>query len=363
MDRLYAYNHAKIDAYFKKNSDNFIVHEVPLYPFSGEGEHLIMKIRKKEITTWDTLKALSEVIGAKVKDFGYAGLKDKDGFTTQYISIHKKFENKLSSFSHEKIKILETTYHTNKIKIGHLKGNHFFVRLKKVNPTHAKIAAEVAKLISQYGIPNYFGYQRFGKEADNYNIGREILEGKRKEKNRKMKNFFISAYQSHLFNLWLSKRVEISKLFESFSESELFEIFNFPKEIIKKLKSTPNYFKLLPGDRLCHYPHGKIFLCENLEEESKRFFEKKIAPTGLLVGKKTPHAEGLAGNFEKDITKECENFCEKMNGARRFAWIFPEDFEVKYIEEKGWLELNFILPKGSYATVLLEELLHEKIEK
>lgn len=361
MDRLYAYNHTKIDAYFKKNSDNFIVKEVPLYPFSGRGEHLIMKIRKKDITTWDAIKALSEVSGAKVREFGYAGLKDREGFTTQYISIHKRYEEKLKSFSHDKVKIVEQTYHDNKLKIGHLKGNHFFVRLKKVNPTSAKIAKEVIKIIEKNGIPNYFGYQRFGKDRDNFNIGRDILLGNRIERNKKMKNFFISAYQSHLFNLWLSKRVEISKLFYSLNEKELFELLNFPKEIIKLLKSTKNYFKLLPGDRLSHYPYGRIFLCEDIKKESERFYKREIVPTGLLIGKKTPLAEGLASNFEKDITKECEDFCNKLNGTRRFAWIFVEDLKMDYIEDKGWLELNFTLPKGSYATIFLEELLHTKL--
>lgn len=362
MNRLQAYNHPKIEVHFNKNSDNFVVEEIPLYEFSGEGEHLVLKIRKKETTTWNAIQALSEVCGAKVRDFGYAGLKDKDGFTTQYISIHKKFEEKLSNFSHPKIKIVKKTYHNNKIKIGHLKANRFFIRLKKVNPTKATIITEVAKQIEKNGIPNYFGYQRFGKDGNNYNLGRDILLGKKRERNKKMRNFFISAYQSHLFNLWLSKRVEISKLFNSFSEKELFELFNFPKEIIKKIKKTPNYFKLLPGDRLSHYPYGRIFLCEDIESESSRFYKKDITVTGLLVGKKTPYAEGLAGNFEKDITKDCEDFCDLLNGARRFAWIFPGDLKTTYIKEKAWMELSFTLPKGSYATTLLEELLHDKID-
>jgi len=339
-----------------------VVEEIPLYEFSGEGEHLVIKLRKKDTTTWSALQSLSEVCGAKVREFGYAGLKDKDGFTTQYISIHKKFEKSLENFSHPKIKIVEKTYHNNKLKIGHLKGNRFFIRLKKVNPTDAKIITEVAKLIQKQGIPNYFGYQRFGKEGNNYELGRAILKGEKKERNKKMKNFFISAYQSHLFNLWLSKRVEISKLFDSFDEKELFSLFNFPKEIIKKIKKTPNYFKLLPGDRLSHYPHGRVFLCEDLEEESKRFFSHDISPTGLLVGKKTPLAEGLAGNFERDITKDCEDFCNLLNGSRRFAWIFPQNLTATYIKEKAHLELSFFLPKGSYATTLLEELLHYRID-
>lgn len=362
LDKLYMYNHSSINVRFTKNADNFVVEEIPLYEFSGEGEHLVLKLRKKDTTTWDAIKALCDFSGAKMRDFGYAGLKDKDGFTTQYISIHKSFESKLEGFSHDKIKLVEKTYHNNKIKTGHLKGNRFFLRFKKVNPVDGLKLQEVLKNIKAHGIPNYFGYQRFGRDGDNYDTGRAILEGRRKERNKKMKNFFISAYQSHLFNLWLSKRVEISRLFNSFEPKELFELFNYPMEIIKKVKAQENIFKLLPGDRLSHYPYGKIFPCEDLAEESSRFIERDITPTGLLPGKKALKADGLAGNIERDFIKECEPFMDKMNGTRRFAWIFPSHIESKYIEESAWFEFSFFLPKGSYATALVEELLHGKVE-
>jgi tRNA pseudouridine13 synthase len=361
LDRLYIYNHSSIDLHFVKNSDNFIVDEIPLYEFSGEGEHLILKISKKDITTWDALKVLSNSCGAKVREFGYAGLKDRDGFTIQYISIHKSYETKLENFSHKQIKIVEKTYHNNKIKIGHLKGNRFFIRFKKVSPTNGLKLKEVLNNISTYGIPNYFGYQRFGKNQDNYESGKAILQKKILEKNKKLKNFLISAYQSHIFNLWLSKRVEISKLCNSFSIEEIYQLLNYPKEIVKQIKNQKNIFKLLPGDRLSHYPHGKLFLCTNLEDESLRFFKKNITVTGPLPGSKVLKSDGLAGNLEKDFTKECEEFESNMTGARRFAWIFPDEIESKYIRDSAWFEFSFSLPKGSYATVLLEELLHKKL--
>ncbi|MCH9814459.1 MAG: tRNA pseudouridine(13) synthase TruD [Epsilonproteobacteria bacterium] len=358
MNRLFYLNHSAVYAHFTKNSKDFVVTEIPLYEFSGEGEHLILKIRKKDLTTWGMLSHLSEVTGVKVRDFGYAGLKDKDGMTIQHVSMPKKFEASLEKLNHQNIKILEKNYHNNKLKTGHLKGNRFFIRLKKVNPTDAQKLKEIIKTIKKEGFPNYFGYQRFGREGDNYDRGRDILEGTVKERNKKMRNFFISAYQSHLFNLWLSKRVEISKLFASFNEEELFNLFNFPKEIIKKVKSQPAFFKMLPGDVLHHYPHGRIFICENLEEEAERFTEKGTTITGVLPGAKATCATGIASSFEKDFTKECEPYLSKMQGTRRFAWIWAENIESHYKEDEAQFEFSFTLPKGSYATVLLEELTH-----
>ncbi len=80
-----------------------------------------------------SIEILANYLKCSTREFGYAGLKDKNAMTVQHISVHRKYEDALKSFSHENIKILETTYHNNKIKIGHLKGNNFFIRLKELD--------------------------------------------------------------------------------------------------------------------------------------------------------------------------------------------------------------------------------------
>lgn len=357
MTRQFFLTHSPINAMFTKNSSDFVVSEIPLYPFSGEGEHLVLHVRKKDLTTWDMLQYISEVTGCKVRDFGYAGLKDKDGMTTQYISLHKSFEAKLATFSHEKIKILDKTYHNNKIRTGHLKGNRFFVRLKKVNPIDARKLQDGLKKINKEGFPNFFGYQRFGIDGDNYLKGKAILEGSRKERNPKMKEFFINAYQSHLFNDWLSKRIEISRIAQDFELKDVMRLLELSKEEAQGLKKQPQFFKLLHGDVLHHYPAGKAFVCENAEEELPRFLERGITIAGWLVGGKNIRAEHKAGVIEQTMFKESEPFLDKINGSRRFAWSFAEDVEGVYKEEEAWFEMHFSLPKGSYATVIIEELI------
>ena len=224
MEQLQRYlNHSKIDVLFKQNKDDFVVTEIPLYEFSGEGEHLILKIRKKDLATWDALEIIAKFVGCKSRDIGYAGLKDKNAMTVQTISIHKQYEEKLKTFNHPNIKILETTYHNNKIKVGHLKGNKFFIRLKRVNVLDSRKIEAALGSIATLGMPNYFGFQRFGIDGDNYKKGKAIIEGTLKEKRRNLKQMYINAYQSHLFNSWLSKRIEISKLVDAFEPKEIYE--------------------------------------------------------------------------------------------------------------------------------------------
>ncbi|OUT09918.1 tRNA pseudouridine(13) synthase TruD [Campylobacter concisus] len=363
---LYALTHAPIEAYFSKNSDDFVVREIPLYEFSGDGEHLIVEISKKDMTTQEALHVLSEVTGAKMRDFGYAGLKDKQGMTTQFISMPRKFEGTLANFSHEKMKILSLNVHKNKLRIGHLKGNSFFIRLKKVLPSNAKKLEQAFVSIDKMGYANYFGYQRFGKFGDNAETGLELLKNGtingKKSKNVKLNDFLISAYQSDLFNRWLSKRVEISRFAQDFSLGELAQIYPYlDGAILKNLKSQKRFFKLMEGEVLGHYPHGKCFLCEDLDAEGARFDARDITSCGLIAGAKAYEAQGAARMVEDQIFAQANEYKAKMTGSRRFAWCYLEDVSYKYNEEKAHFTINFTLQKGSYATVVLEEILHKNI--
>lgn len=372
MNYSYAYTHSKIDFHFRQNTRDFVVEEIPLYAFSQEGAHLILKIRKKNLTTFELINILSSHFGIKAHEIGYAGLKDKNALTIQYISIPKHLLKNVSldTFSHDNIKILETTSHNNKIKIGHLKGNSFFIRIKKLDNLNSQKIQQVLKQIERFGIPNYFSYQRFGKNLDNYLLGKEIVEGKKRMRDRKMQNFLISAYQSHLFNQWLSLRIDISHLITKIKEREIYqalEMYFHTKEIpqafldmnyCEMLKMQPHFFKIFYGDYMCHYPFGKNFLVEEeLLVDSKRFMEKDIAPTGLLSGIKSQISQKEAGFFESKFIDSRI----KSVGQRRYAWIFPENLQFLYKQEEAQGELKFFLPKGAYATNLLRELAHREI--
>lgn len=346
-------NHSNINVHFKQSKDDFVVTEIPLYEFSGEGEHLILTVRKKDLSTWDMVGILSDYIGCKSRDIGYAGLKDKNAMTIQCISVPKQFETKIDEFEHTNIKILEKTYHNNKIRVGHLKGNKFFIRLKRVFPNDAYKLEEVLGKISTFGMPNYFGFQRFGINGDNYIKGKAIIDGELKERNKKLKQMYINAYQSFLFNDWLSKRIEISKLVNAFEPQELCEKLNMSKDEIKSLKQQEHPFKLLMGDVMSHYPFGRIFHVEDMQSEADKFNLRDRVPTGLLCGKKAKIAVDKAREYEEVFDKKTI-----VDGSRRFAWIFPSDIKSEFKDEKNQFELSFTLPKGSYATELISELLH-----
>ncbi|WP_199767162.1 tRNA pseudouridine(13) synthase TruD [Helicobacter salomonis] len=345
--RFFASTHAPIDFYFKKCSRDFSVLEEPLYSFSGSGEHTILKVRKKDKSTWEMLSMLSRVSGCKIADFGYAGLKDKQAISTQYISMPKTYapalEKYASTLLEHGIKILEITAHSHKIRLGHLKGNHFLMRLKKLKPLDAQKIEQVLSFLQTYGFPNYFGAQRFGKSGDNFKH--------HAPRSKKLNAFFLSSYQSHLFNHWLSARMRLNTLMRHFSPQEIHSEFAFlDLNAIKILQDQEHYFKLLEGDMLCHYPFGKYFVHDDLCNGA-RLIAQEVAPTGLLTGQKAVHAQKVAWSLEYPYA----HFLKAV-GDRRYALVFPSEVRFTYLPQEAQGKLEFFLPKGAYATIFLEEI-------
>ena len=129
-----------------------------------------------------------------------------------------------------------------------------------------------------------------------------------------------------------------------------------PLDVLKNLQAQKHFFKVFRGDIMEHYPHGRLFDFDGSEEDLERFNQRAISVTGMLCGKKVKMSSDMAGEIEKDFDDDIN-----ADGARRYAWIYPTDVEGRFNQIEAQYELNFTLPKGSYATVLIEELAKKKI--
>jgi len=307
IKRTFIQNHKKIDFTFTQNKYDFIVDEIPNRLWSGTGNYMILKIQKEWLSTWDLIREIGEILDIDEHKIGYAGLKDKNATTTQYISIPLVKEKFLKGFNKPNIKILEVHKDNKGLSIGDLIGNKFTINLKDVKEENLNEIYAVLTKIQKHGIPNYFGYQRFGQDY-NFQKAQDVTYGEEIIKNKKLEHLLISAYQSYFFNAWLSNRVQLSK-----------------EENLNKLKP-------LSGD---------IFLNND-----------KTTITGLLPGRKVMRATGEAREIEKLYDDEFVH----AKGFRREAWIKVDDLKNKYNKEEEKLTLSFTLPKGSYATVLIENI-------
>jgi len=349
----YAYEHTPLHFDFQQTVERFFVEEIPLYTFTGSGNYLILKIKKTDMSTWKLITVLAKATGLQERDIGYAGLKDKNATTIQYLSLPKKYEKELNkNLTTEKIEILERTYNKAPIKIGHLKGNTFSIVLHHVNDKDAKFFNTTAKKMQKDGIPNYYGYQRFGEDSRSYLQGKEIAHSGKKLKGSKEK-LLVSAYQSYLYNRWLGSRVKLSSVIHNNSAEKAAEKLNYPLELVKVLAKQSQFFKLFIGDIIMTYPHGKYNYVKDMFQSSQAFKDRKISPTGLLCGANANRAKSDAYYLEEEFD---DTELSSLKGDRRFAWIWPKDVETFYDKDTKKLTVDFYLPKGSYATTFLEEI-------
>ena len=239
--------------------------------------------------------------------------------------MEKKYEKQLKKFRHKQIKIVSTTYHNRSLSMGDLQGNRFTINLLGVSQIDAGKIEKRARKIAKNGLPNYFGYQRFGKDGDALSQAKEMIEGELHISDAKLKHFLVSVYQSYFFNEWLKERVELSREHKS------------------------ERFMLLEGD-VFQDSNGKLFTPKKLPH--KDFEVKKVVPTGLLCGRDVFRARGKAREIE---AKYDDGFLYEK-GHRREAVVFVEDLELRYKNNFDILTLQFTLPKGAYATVFLESI-------
>ncbi|HFS67062.1 MAG TPA: tRNA pseudouridine(13) synthase TruD [Flavobacteriia bacterium] len=306
IKRIYPYCKRKIDFTFTQNKFDFIVKEVPNRTFSNKGNYSILEIKKTYLSTWDLIKVISDKLDIEEHKIGYAGLKDKNATTTQFISIPLTKEHLIKRLNSKSIEIINIFRDKSKLNIGDLKGNKFTITLKNINHEDTSDLFQVLAKIQKHGIPNYFGFQRFGKDFD-LEEAKAIAYGDNFIQNKKLSHMLTSAYQSYFFNNWLSERVTKSK---NVGSNKLVEI------------------------------EGDIF------SKTSKYI------TGLLVGRNIIRAKSKARTLEEKYDDEYV----QLKGMRRDAWIDVANLQSKYSKENKTLVLDFTLPKSSYATVLIENL-------
>ncbi len=329
LKRVFLHRHEAIDFEFTQNKEDFIVEEIFAKPFKQKGSFLILHVKKVNMTTWEMIEKIAAFLNIHESSIGYAGLKDKYATTTQYISVPQKYEKELKKFQDKQITILEIFRDTQKISIGDLSANRFKIKLHKVDDMKAGKIEKIARSLEKTGFANHFGYQRFGQ--DSLTQAKEMIDGELFIKDKKVKKFLTSVYQSYLFNEWLNERVEISQ----------------------KEKSTT--LTLLDGDVMLGRDE-KLFTPKT--PSLKDFLSRKIVPTGLLVGREVFRARDAAREIEAKYDDEL--LAEK--GLRRRAWIYPEMLTCKYLQKDGDFELSFVLPKASYATIFIENIANRNFQ-
>ncbi|NLY12711.1 MAG: tRNA pseudouridine(13) synthase TruD [Gammaproteobacteria bacterium] len=319
-------------AQLKACAEDFQVDEVLDIPLSGSGEHLWLWVEKRLLNTEEAARRLAKAAGVSLRQISYAGLKDRQALTRQWFSVHLpgKSDPQLSAAEGEDLRILDIQRHSRKLQRGAHSANGFTIRLTDLKADQEALQARLQTIAAQ-GVPNYFGLQRFGENGNNLLGALEYAQRNELPVQRNLRSRLLSAGRSALFNRVLAQRVQ---------------------------HSTWN--TALEGDVLAFTNSRSFFLAGPDECHDPRLAQLDVHPTGPLLGDGELASRAQVQHCEMQIAADMPELSAWLARAnlqqerrilrlpvRDLCWQFPA---------QDCLQVQFILPPGCFATVVLREL-------
>ena len=317
----------------RHRSDFKVCEKIPFEP-CGEGEHLFIHIRKTGANTAFVAKQLAQYFSVKESLVSYAGLKDRFAVTEQWFGVHVpgKQSYDLSDLNIEGVEVLSSKRHNKKLRIGGLDGNRFEITLRDVTDIDELVRRW--HVISNFGVPNYFGEQRFGINGGNIEKALGLFSGQ-KVKDKKKRGMYLSAARSLIFNEMISQRIE-----------------------------QQTFDNLVSGDVLMLAGTQSVFLADVIDERlTARLAGHDLDITAPMWGAGELMTTGDARAFEQSIANGQQAFCEGLprfglKQERRRIRLTIKDAGI--IVDNDVVTLSFFLPAGAYATTIMRELLDYK---
>jgi tRNA pseudouridine13 synthase len=383
----------------KQRAEDFFVQEIPLYEPSGDGEHVYCEIEKIGTTTFDAIDQVARALNVHPRDIGYAGLKDANAITSQIFSIAGTTEAVVMNLRLPRMTIKWAVRHGNKLRLGHLQGNRFAIKIRDVNATDVVKLTPLVRHIQRRGMPNYFGEQRFGRRGNNHLLGAALLrddsagvlklllgspdptidDGQQSKARQSFdRNDLAASMKQWPRSSGMERRIlarliktknptaavravdeRIRRLWISSLQSDLFNAV-----VARRIKT---FDKLIPGDLAEKHDSGGVFRVMDVAAEQPRCDAFEISPTGPLIGYRMTMPEAEALQIEQEVFDargiRPGDFRVagrlKVKGARRSLRVKVKDVELSGgVDEHGsYVTAAFTLPAGSFATVFLRELM------
>ena len=380
----------------REKIEDFVVEELPLYEPAGVGEHLYLRVQKVGISTHEAVRRVANALGVPTGAVGYAGLKDARAIAIQTFSVSGVKGDPV--LDDDAVSLIEAKRHGNKLRPGHLSGNRFHIRVRGIDADPEEAAQQARAILDDLtarGVPNRFGPQRFGSKGDADRVGRALLAGdaegavdvllgapgpveetgrladaRRLYRNgdlrsamrafpgsfraerqvlevlmrggsaekalrrvpKQTRKLHLAAYQSRLFNRLLDERLETLGTLEA-------------------------------GDLAYLHDRGAVFAVEDPAVEQPRADAFEISPSAPLFGRKVTLAGGAPGERERALLAaegfELESFRSpgiRLNGERRALRVPLTEANVRP-DGDGAIMVTFALPRGSFATAVMAEIM------
>jgi len=327
-----AYGPALGSAVLKATAEDFQVDEVLDIPLEGAGEHLWLWVEKRNLNTEEAARRLARAAGVPLRTVSYAGLKDRQALTRQWFSVQLpgKADPDLSGAQDDTLRILKTVRHKRKLQRGAHSANGFTLRLTALAADPRALDQRLEQ-IKAGGVPNYFGTQRFGHQGGNVFDARQYAERQALPEQRNVRSRLLSTARSYLFNQVLAARVA---------------------------DGTWNQAQV--GDLLAFTTSRSFFLAGEAECSDPRLAILDLHPTGALWGNGEPGTGGVVQALELSVAAAEPGLRDwlikaGMEHERRILRL-PIGGLTWHYPEPDILQLEFVLPAGCFATVVVREL-------
>ena len=390
--------------------------------------YLLCVLVKRNWDTLVAIKNIASELRVNQAQIDIAGIKDAKAVSAQHLTIEHGDMDTVSKLNMRDIELRAVGYFRDKMSSYYLLGNSFKIRIKGITHSKTTVEKQVAKTMSELyevgGIPNFFGHQRFGTTRPiTHLVGKAIIKGDFQEAAMlflakpspyehpasrdarlelesmhdfklalqnfprqlrferimlshlaekpddfigsfrqlpiKLRTLFVQAYQSYLFNCFLSKRIESGFPLNAAIEGD--------------------YLVNVERTGLPMTMTGRIVGSGNLAAANKLILEGRAKVAVPMVGLRQRLSQGIMGEIEKHILEiddiQAENFrIEEMpeitgKGGLRTAISPVKNFVLEGVSTEfntaaQQVDLDFLLLRGSYATMLLREIMkpHDPIK-
>lgn len=310
--------------------EDFVVREHLGFEASGEGEHLLLTVRKRDANTKWVAKQIAQHASVRVREVGFAGLKDRHALTEQSFTVPSKaLPESWLEFRGAGFEVIAAARQRRKLRRGAHKGNYFEIVVRELSVDRSRLEMRLQAIAAQ-GVPNYFGEQRFGHDDHNLTVAESWLCQGIAPADRDERSFALSAARSALFNAVLSQRV---------------------------VDGTWN--RLLPGEVVNLDGTGSVFVAALDPTLDERCAKLDIHPTGPLCGCGASRVQGDALVIEDRVLTPWLGWrrgLESLNveQQRRALRLAVNDLTWEYSDHA--LKLRFRLTRGAFATAVLREL-------
>ena len=315
---------------FNQSPETFFVEEIPVFEEDGGGEHLYVTFRRKGLSTPFLAEELRKILKIREEEIGFAGNKDKLSTSVQTFSLPARLEAKiLSAFGSLGAEVLSAFRQPAKLRMGELLGNRFIIFLDHDRDGDTLDLRAGLDILEREGMPNFFGPQRLSDE-DSFVAGKRIFLNQAPKGGSRRRRFFVSVFQSRIFNSYLEGRIEAG-------------LYPVPVE----------------GDVLLDPGSEREFHFREMTEElTGKLDSLDVHFTGPMIGARMIIPRGLSLEIDKEAVEKfgvpfASLIRSRVPGTRRAARIRVSGLRMEQLEGSR-LALSFSLPKGSYATTLLK---------